>query len=86
VLVAGVLLFALRDTPNVSSDAQTTPNSLNSRLEPIRRNYDLPALAAAIVGMAPAKGFAAPVMTNQAGGETCNACDTAASAPILHFV
>jgi len=39
----------------------------------------------AIVWMAPAKDFAALVMTNQAGGATFQACDTAASAPILHF-
>jgi len=39
----------------------------------------------AIVWMAPAKDFAVLVMTNQAGGETFNACDTAASALILHF-
>lgn len=39
----------------------------------------------AIVWMAPAKDFAVLVMTNQAGGETFNACDAAASALILHF-
>jgi CubicO group peptidase (beta-lactamase class C family) len=39
----------------------------------------------ALVWMAPAKDFAVLVMTNQAGGETFNACDTAASALILHF-
>jgi CubicO group peptidase (beta-lactamase class C family) len=39
----------------------------------------------AVVWMAPAKDFAVLVMTNQAGGETFNACDAAASALILHF-
>jgi len=39
----------------------------------------------AIVWMAPAKDFAVLVMTNQAGGDTFNACDAAASALILHF-
>lgn len=39
----------------------------------------------AIVWMAPAKDFAVLVMTNQAGGETFNACDAAAAALILHF-
>jgi len=39
----------------------------------------------AIVWMAPAKDFAVLVMTNQAGGETFNACDEAASALIVHF-
>jgi CubicO group peptidase (beta-lactamase class C family) len=49
VSVAGVLLFARADAPNVSSHAPTTPESLISLLEPIRQKYDLPALAAAIV-------------------------------------
>jgi CubicO group peptidase (beta-lactamase class C family) len=48
-LVVGVLPFALADTSIVSSDAQTTPESLNSLIKPIRLKYDLPALAAAIV-------------------------------------
>jgi CubicO group peptidase (beta-lactamase class C family) len=39
----------------------------------------------AIVWMAPAKDFAMLVMTNQAGGETFNACDAASTALILHF-
>lgn len=39
----------------------------------------------AIVWMAPAKDFAVLVATNQAGGETFNACDAAASAMILHL-
>ncbi len=39
----------------------------------------------AIVWMAPAKDFAVLVATNQAGGETFNACDAAASALILHL-
>jgi CubicO group peptidase (beta-lactamase class C family) len=39
----------------------------------------------AIVWMAPAKDFAVLIATNQAGGETFNACDAAASALILHF-
>jgi CubicO group peptidase (beta-lactamase class C family) len=39
----------------------------------------------AIVWMAPAKDFAVLVMTNQAGGETFNACDAAAAALIVHF-
>jgi len=43
------LLFALRDTPQVSADAQTAPTSLNFLLKAIRRNYELPALAAVIV-------------------------------------
>jgi CubicO group peptidase (beta-lactamase class C family) len=49
VFVVGVLRFAPAATPDVSRDARTTPESLNSLLEPIRRKYDLPALAAAIV-------------------------------------
>jgi len=39
----------------------------------------------AIVWMAPAKDFAVLVATNQAGGETFNACDAAAYALIQHF-
>jgi CubicO group peptidase (beta-lactamase class C family) len=39
----------------------------------------------AIVWMAPAKDFAVLVMTNQAGGETFNACDATAAALIQHF-
>lgn len=39
----------------------------------------------AIVWMAPAKDFAVLVATNQAGGETFNACDAAAAALIQHF-
>lgn len=39
----------------------------------------------AIVWMAPAKDTAVLVMTNQAGGETFNACDAAAAALVLHF-
>jgi CubicO group peptidase (beta-lactamase class C family) len=49
VSVAGVLLLALADAPNLSSHAPSTPENLNSLLEPIRQSYDLPALAAAIV-------------------------------------
>lgn len=37
----------------------------------------------AIVWMAPAKDFAVLVATNQAGGETFDACDAAASAMIM---
>jgi len=40
----------------------------------------------AVVWMAPAKDFAALVMTNQGGGETANACDAAVSALILRVV
>jgi hypothetical protein len=36
--------------------------------------------------MAPAKDFAVLVATNQAGGETFNACDEAAYALIMHYV
>jgi CubicO group peptidase (beta-lactamase class C family) len=39
----------------------------------------------AVAWIAPAKDFAVLVMTNQAGGETFTACDTAASALIVHF-
>jgi CubicO group peptidase (beta-lactamase class C family) len=39
----------------------------------------------AVVWMAPAKDFAVLVMTNQAGGETFNACDAAAAALIGRF-
>ncbi len=39
----------------------------------------------AIVWMAPAKDFAVLIMTNQAGGETFNACDATAAALIQHF-
>jgi hypothetical protein len=74
VLVVGVLLFALRDTPHLSWDAPTTPNSLNSPPE-----LGPAALAVAIVGMAPAKDFAALVVTNQVGDETSKACDPVAS-------
>ena len=38
----------------------------------------------AIVWMAPAKDFAVLIMTNQAGGETFNACDATAAALIQH--
>jgi CubicO group peptidase (beta-lactamase class C family) len=40
----------------------------------------------AIVWMAPAKDFAVLVATNQAGGETFNACDEAAYALIMHYL
>jgi len=39
----------------------------------------------AVVWMAPAKDFAVLVTTNQAGGETFNACDATAAALIQHF-
>jgi CubicO group peptidase (beta-lactamase class C family) len=39
----------------------------------------------AIVWMAPAKDFAVLIMTNQAGGDTFNACDATAAALIQHF-
>jgi CubicO group peptidase (beta-lactamase class C family) len=39
----------------------------------------------AVVWMAPAKDFAVLVMTNQAGGDTFNACDATAAALIQHF-
>ncbi len=39
----------------------------------------------AVVWMAPAKDFAVLVMTNQAGGETFDACDAVAAALIRHF-
>jgi len=39
----------------------------------------------AVVWMAPVKDFAVLVMTNQAGGETFNACDAAAGALISHY-
>ena len=47
VLAVGVL-FALAGTPN-ASDPQGSPDNLNSLLDPIRKKYDLPALAGAIV-------------------------------------
>ena len=45
----GVALFALTNTPNSSSDPPSTPENLNSLLQPILKKYDLPALAGAIV-------------------------------------
>lgn len=39
----------------------------------------------AVVWMAPAKDFAVLVTTNQAGGDTFNACDATAAALIQHF-
>jgi CubicO group peptidase (beta-lactamase class C family) len=39
----------------------------------------------AVVWMAPAKDFAVLVMTNQAGGDTFNACDAAAGTLISHY-
>lgn len=45
----GIVLCALADTPITSSDGQSSPENLNSLLEPILKKYDLPALAGAIV-------------------------------------
>lgn len=39
----------------------------------------------AVVWMAPAKDFAVLIMTNQAGGDTFDACDAVAAALIRHF-
>jgi CubicO group peptidase (beta-lactamase class C family) len=44
----GIVLCVLASTPNVSS-APSTPEDLNSILEPVRKKFDLPALAGAIV-------------------------------------
>jgi CubicO group peptidase (beta-lactamase class C family) len=49
VFVAGGFAIRPAATPEVSGDAPTTTESLNSFLESIRQNYDLPALGAAIV-------------------------------------
>ena len=58
VCVLGVVLFALAGTPNAFSGPQNrnAPENLNSLLDPIRKKYDLPALAGAIVS---SKGLAA---------------------------
>jgi len=48
VFAVGVL-FVLAGAPNAFSDPQSTPENLNSLLDPIRKKYDLPALAGAIV-------------------------------------
>jgi CubicO group peptidase (beta-lactamase class C family) len=47
----GIVMCALACSPRVSSDSTnlSTPENLNSLLDPVRQQYDLPALAGAIV-------------------------------------